>query len=103
MQMHRDHLVTLPVSPFPQLPNEILEITGETDTCAVQGLYTPRKVITVQGHPEYTQDIMQIIIETRASQGIFHQELAKDGLRRAGDKNDGTAIAASFLRFLLDP
>ena len=104
--MHRDHVVTLPVNPFPQLPNAVLEITGETDTCAVQGLYTPRKVITVQGHPEYDEGIIRMLCEYRLAQGIFTQQLAQDAIRRSTLRNDGPApegVAVTFLRFLLDP
>ncbi|KAF3932305.1 hypothetical protein ABW19_dt0206689 [Dactylella cylindrospora] len=101
MQLHRDHIVTLPVHPFPQLPNAKLEIIGDTDVSAVQGLYTPRKVITIQGHPEYDEGMMRYFIQRRAA--VFGQEFATDALMRAGLRNDGTHVGATMLRFLLEP
>ncbi|KAK6544329.1 hypothetical protein TWF694_001029 [Orbilia ellipsospora] len=103
MELHRDNLVTLPVNPFPQLPNAILEIVGETDACAVQGLYTPGKVISLQGQPELDVQTMGALIQERLNSGYFRSDVATDALNRASWRNDGVYIAAAFLRFLLEP
>ena len=103
--MHRDHLVTLPISPFASLPDATLEIIGETDTCAVQGLYTPGKVLTVQGHPEFNGTIIRALCAVRRKQGIFTKEMAEEAVSRADLRNDGPApngVAVSFLKFMLD-
>jgi len=105
MQMHRDHLVTLPISPFASLPDATLEILGESEMCAVQGLYTPGKVLSVQGHPEFDATIMRAIVQYRQQQGVFNKAIADDAISRSDLKNDGTSkdgIAAGFWRFFLD-
>lgn len=105
MQMHRDHLVTLPISPFASLPDATLEILGETDMCAVQGLYTPGKVLSVQGHPEFDATIMRALCQYRQQQGVFNKSIAEDGISRAEFRNDAISkdgIAAGFWKFFLD-
>lgn len=103
MQHHRDHIVTLPVNPFPQLPNAVLEITGYADICAVQGLYTPGKVISLQGHPELARETMSALVQDRLRQGYFSKDMANDAITRTSLRNDGVHIAATFLKFLLEP
>ncbi|KAK6335505.1 hypothetical protein TWF696_002279 [Orbilia brochopaga] len=103
MHLHRDSLVTLPVNPFPQLPEATLDIVGETDTCAVQGVYTPRKVISLQGDPELTTEMMMTLVRERIQGGHYTKDFANDAARRANLRNDGVAIGAAFLRFLLEP
>ena len=39
------------------IPEEYIN-WGETDKCSIQGLYKPFKVLTFQGHPEFTNDIV---------------------------------------------
>ncbi|KAF3918508.1 hypothetical protein ABW21_db0206111 [Orbilia brochopaga] len=101
--LHRDSLVTLPVNPFPQLPEATLDIVGETETCAVQGVYTPRKVLSLQGDPELTNEMMMTLVRERIQGGHYSKEFASDALRRVNARNDGVAIGAAFLRFLLEP
>ncbi|KAK6531442.1 hypothetical protein TWF281_008246 [Arthrobotrys megalospora] len=103
MQLHRDHVVTLPVNPFPQLPNAILEILGDSDHCAVQGLYTPRKVIALQGLPELESGMMTQLIHERLRQGQMAKDVANDAASRTSLRNDGVHIGMAFLRFLLEP
>ncbi|EWC48444.1 hypothetical protein DRE_02213 [Drechslerella stenobrocha 248] len=103
VQLHRDSLVTLPTHPFPQLPEATLDIVGETDLCAVQGLYTSRKVISLQGSPELSGDMITMLAYERVRQGHYTQEYAQDAVQRAALRNNGVAIGAAFLRFLLEP
>ena len=102
MQLHRDHVVTLPLNPFPQLPNAVLEMTAETDVFAVQGLYTPGKVISLQGQPELDINTMTALVQHRSQSGYFKDDFAGDAIGRASLRNDGVHIASTFLRFLLE-
>ncbi|EPS36729.1 hypothetical protein H072_9733 [Dactylellina haptotyla CBS 200.50] len=102
MQLHRDHVVTLPVNPFPQLPNAVLDLIGSTDACAIQGLYTPRKVISLQGHPELDVHMIGDLVRSRLQAGSFSKDAAEDAVGRAPWRNDGVYIAATFLKFMLD-
>ena len=106
--MHKDHVVTLPVTPFASHPEAELEIIGGTEACAVQGLYTRRKVITVQGHPEFNATIIHHVCQYRQSLGIFTDSMVKDALSRCEPavENHGASrngIAAAFLRFAMEP
>ena len=89
--MHRDEVADFP---------EGSEPLGFTESCPVQGMYVPKKYITVQGHPEFTSDIMTEILNVRHKAGIFGGEMYEDAIRRANAEQDGVAIARAFLRFL---
>lgn len=91
--MHRDIVFEYP---------EGVEKLGASPRCLVQGMYLKGKYITVQGHPEFNEEIMKVITTTRNSQGIFDDTQAKDAIARAGDEHDGIAVAKGFLRFLLE-
>ncbi|KAF2671767.1 class I glutamine amidotransferase-like protein [Microthyrium microscopicum] len=92
-QMHRDI-----VSSFP--PG--VEHLATTDKCANQGMYQKNRLVTVQGHPEFTRDIVEEILKSRNKMGIFPEGLFEDGIRRLQDHDDGVIIAQAFLRFLLE-
>ncbi|KAK0744045.1 class I glutamine amidotransferase-like protein [Schizothecium vesticola] len=90
-QMHRDQALGVP-------PGATL--LASTDKCPNHGFVIPGRVITVQGHPEFTDDIMEEILETRHSAGLFDDELFRDGMGRRGEEHDGVLMAKVFLEFL---
>jgi GMP synthase-like glutamine amidotransferase len=91
--MHKDIVYGLPAD---------TEQLATTDVCENQGMYIKNRVITVQGHPEFTKEIEEEIIKSRYGQGIFTEELYKDAMRRVQDHDDGIVVAQAFLRFLLE-
>ncbi|KAL2821198.1 class I glutamine amidotransferase-like protein [Aspergillus granulosus] len=95
-QMHRD-AVRIPASP---LDTDITPL-GRSDVCEVQGMYSPGRFITVQGHPEFTEDIVEEIITLRAKQGVFDREQAEDALSRAKRPHDGIKVGVAFLRMVI--
>lgn len=64
-------------------------------------MYRPGHFITVQGHPEFREDIVSEVVKLRMSTGIFSKEEGEDALSRAGKDHDGVAIGVTFLKFLL--
>jgi len=105
-QMHRDHVPTLPDnfngSPIQQL--------GSTSSTPNQGyaLYRQGKdaskpgsiqVFSVQGHPEFTQRIVEAIVEARGPTGTgsMDQEVATESKDRAGWKNDGDTVIGKVI------
>ncbi|XXG99384.1 hypothetical protein Hte_005721 [Hypoxylon texense] len=92
-QMHRDAVFTLP-------PGAVA--LARTDVCAIQSMYAPGRFLTVQGHPEFTADMVSEILEMRRYGGILGQDIFEDGMRRVSDKQDGVKVAQAFLRFLRD-
>ena len=89
--MHRDAVASLPAG---------ADSLAETDICAVQGFVIPGKVITVQGHPEFTGPIVKEILDSRHKMGILTDEIYQDGVDRVQNEHDGVPIARAFLRFL---
>jgi len=63
-QMHRDIVTALP---------EGAENLGSTEKCEIQGLYAPGRYISVQGHPEFTEDIVREILLARGDSGVFYE------------------------------
>lgn len=90
-QMHRDQALGVPAG---------ATLLASTDKCPNHGFVIPGRVITVQGHPEFTEDIMEEILETRHSAGLFDNELFSDGMGRRGEEHDGVLMAKVFLEFL---
>ncbi|KAF7591083.1 hypothetical protein BBP40_001982 [Aspergillus hancockii] len=74
---------------------------GSSPLCEVQGFYMPQRVLSVQGHPEFDEFITTSVIETRHKAGVFDDDLAKDGLSRAGKHHDGTVFAKAACKFIL--
>lgn len=91
--MHQDIVFSCPPG---------VTLLGSSPRCAVQGMYSPGRFITVQGHPEFTEEIETEIIQSRTKTGVFSEDQARDALSRAGNEHDGVAIGAKFLLFLLE-
>ena len=89
--MHRDIVYNYP---------EGVEGLGSSPACENQGMYVHDKLITVQGHPEFNQEIVTELLEARRAQGIFDAALFEDGMARVGKGHDGLTIAKAFLTFL---
>ena len=91
--MHKDIVYDYP---------PLVEKLGSSPICTVQGMHIPRKLITVQGHPEFNEEIMTEILKGRHATGLFDDTLYQDALARASEPQDGLHIAAAFLRFMKD-
>lgn len=91
--MHRDIVYAYP---------EDVEHLGHTERCEVQGMYSAKQLITVQGHPEFNGDVVSELLQRRHDQGIFDNEMYNEGMSRVRKTHDGVAIGAVFLKFLLE-
>ena len=91
--MHRDIIADFPPG---------VEKLGSSVKCANQGMYQKNRVITVQGHPEFTHDIVEEILNARQKMGVFPEGVYDDAIRRLTDHDDGVIVAQAFLRFLLE-
>lgn len=92
-QMHLDIVYEYPAG---------VEALGSSPTCSVQGMYARGRLITVQGHPEFNQQIVSEILASRHERGIFDDAKFEDGMARVGKEHDGVTVGKAFLRFLLD-
>ncbi|KAF1824386.1 class I glutamine amidotransferase-like protein [Dissoconium aciculare CBS 342.82] len=93
-QMHRD----IVHGPYPAS----IESLASTDRCATQGMYARNRLITVQGHPEFTKDIVAELLERRHEGKILDDETFNEAMSRVSRDHDGLAIAEAFIRFLLE-
>lgn len=91
--MHRDAVFDYP----PQV-----QPLGSSPRCDVQGMYIPRKLLTVQGHPEFDAEIVRELLEVRHVQGIFDDPTYQEALSRVEKEQDGVVVGKAFIRFLLD-
>ncbi|KAL8822661.1 MAG: hypothetical protein Q9191_006606 [Dirinaria sp. TL-2023a] len=73
---------------------------GTSPVCEVQGMYLPRKLITLQGHPEFNEEIMLELLKAGDAIGFTDKTLYSDAMNRVYDKHDGTLIAAAMLEFV---
>lgn len=92
-QMHRDVVFSYPPG---------VENLAYTSKCTVQAMYIPKRLITVQGHPEFTGKIVREILVARHEAGIFDEEMLEEAVGRVDSSHDGVLIAGAFLRFLLE-
>lgn len=82
-------------------PKEVIPLAS-SPRCSVQGMYIPRRLITLQGHPEFTEEIVSEILTTRNKLRVFSDEECQEALSRVKNKHDGLVVGAAFLRFLLE-
>jgi len=91
-QMHRDVV--------PECPPHVLSL-GSSERCDVQGMYSKGRMLSVQGHPEYSGKIANELLDLR--RGTKLDEVTYfNGKKRANLAHDGVAVAAGFLRFLME-
>ncbi len=91
--MHRDIVFEYP---------EGVEELAYTDKCSVQGMYISRRLITVQGHPEFNEEIVRELLIARHEAKIFDDEVFGDAMSRVDKYQDGVVVAKAFLSFLLE-
>jgi GMP synthase-like glutamine amidotransferase len=91
--MHRDVVFEYP---------DGVEELAYTDKCSVQGMYIPKRLITIQGHPEFNEEIVRELLVFRHQQKIFDDEVFEDAMARVDKCQDGVVVAKAFLKFLLE-
>ena len=108
-QMHRDHVPVVPAS---------LHLLGSTTITENQGMVlfsdpdaplpTPDTpipqihILTFQGHPEFTAEIVKKIVKVRSESGAMDKETAENAWPRADWHNDGVGlIGKAIWRVLL--
>ena len=91
--MHRDIVFAY--------PREVEQL-GSSPICQVQGMYVANRLITIQGHPEFNEEIMKEIIEARHATGVFDDQAYEAAMERVVKPHDGLVVSKAFLKFLLD-
>jgi GMP synthase-like glutamine amidotransferase len=104
--MHHDHVPEIPPS---------FHLLGSTPTARNQGMVryvdssdpadieeghrplTDIQIFTLQGHPEYTESIVRLIIDSREANGIMDKQTIQEGRERSAWKNDGVTVAGRVI------
>jgi GMP synthase-like glutamine amidotransferase len=92
-QMHRDAVLEYPPG---------VEELAYTQDCRVQTMYIAKRLFTVQGHPEFNEEIVRELLRTRHELGIFDDETLAETMSRVDRYQDGVTVSQAFLRFLLE-
>ncbi|KAG2368905.1 class I glutamine amidotransferase-like protein [Suillus spraguei] len=97
--MNRDHVPTEPpsflvLSSSSQSPNHGMvrfsQSESQKDAPHSDFRLTDIHILTSQGHPEFTESIMRLLLRVRLE--LLGPELAYDGESRAGNQNDGVVV-----------
>ncbi|GCB19429.1 putative glutamine amidotransferase-like protein C13C5.04 [Aspergillus awamori] len=88
--MHRDIVYEVP----PGCVN-----LGATLICGIQGLYVPKRILCVQGHPEYNEYMVSELLKLR--RGMLGEVVYEDGMARVGREHDGLVFCETMCRFAL--
>lgn len=97
--MHRDILVDNAGTLGPLQDLEPLASTSHTEN---QSMYQAQRIITIQGHPEFNQEIINEILEKRRRQNLYSQEAFENAMERSGNVQEGLVVGRAFLRFLVE-
>ena len=97
-QMHRD----IVFGPADSGRPAGAEVVASNAVCSNQAMYVPKRLISVQGHPEFTSEIVSEILELRHKKGTFPDDVYRGGMDRVNDHHDGILIAKAFLKFCRD-
>lgn len=91
--MHRDVVFDYPPGVQP---------LGSTSRCKCQGMLVPERVVTVQGHPEFTEEILAELLDLRYRRGVFSDDYYQEAMARVGNRHEGLLVGERFIEFLLD-
>ncbi|MCJ1479339.1 hypothetical protein MMC13_008024 [Lambiella insularis] len=78
-----------------------VERLAYTAKASVHGMYVANKLLTIQGHPEFNEQIMKGLLVFRHDAHIIDDDTFEDATARADRHHDGIVVAQAFLRFLL--
>jgi hypothetical protein len=90
--MHRD-IVTIP-------PPEAVSI-GRNKCTEHQVLEIPGRMLSVQGHPEFNDHVVKVLLDGRFEKGLFGQEVYDDALACVTEPHDGIPVGLGILNFVL--
>ncbi|KAI0030093.1 class I glutamine amidotransferase-like protein [Vararia minispora EC-137] len=97
-QMHRDHVPEVPPSFHLLASTEVSKNQGmvrfafKAPAPGLNEPLPPIHILTVQGHPEFTKEIVHELVEARLASGIINSNVASQARKRADWRNDGPTI-----------
>jgi GMP synthase-like glutamine amidotransferase len=95
--VHHDHVMI----PFPELLPESWISLGSTQHCAVQGVYEPGRVLTLQGHFEFDRFVNRECIKY-FFEPTWEAVILEEALTAIDADDDSKAAARMIISFFLD-
>ncbi|KAF9426867.1 hypothetical protein BGZ94_005887 [Podila epigama] len=93
-ELHQDIVYNVP---------EDFKLLASTEHTFVQSMISKDgRIVSLQGHPEFTSPIMKDFISIRTALGVFSKELSSAAMKVVDNPLDRTKIAARLLQFCLD-
>jgi GMP synthase-like glutamine amidotransferase len=101
--MHRDHVPEVPPT---------FHLLGSTDVTMNQGMVrfnnsadaplspvslSDINILTVQGHPEFSEPIVTKLVAARTESGLIDPVTSADAVRRANWQNDGVGVVGKAI------
>ncbi|KAJ4305737.1 hypothetical protein N0V90_001268 [Kalmusia sp. IMI 367209] len=94
--IHADHVVVPTLEVLP----DTWTILGSTQHCAIQGMYDPARVLTLQGHFEFDRFVNTEIMKVFGVS--WDPQMLQDGLEAIDADDDAELVAEVVLQFLLE-
>ncbi|KAF4566302.1 hypothetical protein EYR36_011720 [Pleurotus pulmonarius] len=93
-QMHRDHVPAVPPGFTLLGSTPVAYNQGMVQYASDQGSHglADIRIITVQGHPEFTKPIVDAIVEARSKNGVIGESMVEDYRKREDWRNDGVSV-----------
>ncbi|KAF2452020.1 class I glutamine amidotransferase-like protein [Karstenula rhodostoma CBS 690.94] len=96
--IHGDHVV---VPALESLPDSWI-ILGATQHCAMQGMYDPARIFTLQGHFEFDRFVNTELMKVFGAKGKWSSQMIQDGLEAVDADDDAEFIGEIVLQFMLE-
>ncbi|KAF9331058.1 hypothetical protein BG006_006065 [Podila minutissima] len=91
-ELHQDIVYDLPKG---------FSLLASTEHTQVQSMISKDgKIVSLQGHPEFTSPIMKEFITVRTELGVFNQELSSAAMKVVENPLDRVKVAARLLEYL---
>ena len=89
--MHKDIVTDVP-------EESGLEITASNKNTEIQGLMKEEHIITLQGHPEYNDDIIENFFKTKSD--IIPEKIIEEGRKKFNKTTSQKFVSKFFNKFL---
>lgn len=65
-------------------------------------MYQHGNFISLQGHPEFNEEVLREILSKKQADGVISQAMYEDGIQKAALEHDGLLVGRLFWRFILE-
>jgi len=107
-QVHQDHVLSVP-NGFENIASTTLcpchgfvrfSSSSPPETSDRKELLKQIQIFSLQGHPEFTSDIVKDIIDVRETRGVLSRDFSAESRERASQEQEGVSIGRTILEIL---